>query len=77
LTHASRRGHPPPPHTLPAGDATRATSNEQQADPAGVDPAGTDQGGDADSGDAGGTETETDTEIVIEPRKDDADSSDS
>jgi len=58
-------------NTLPAGDADQGDSNEQQVDPAGVDPAGTDQGGDSDSGDS------SDTEIVVEPRKGDADSSDS
>jgi hypothetical protein len=61
-------------NTLPAGDADQGDSNEQQVDPAGVDPAGTDTGGgDADQGDS----TETETEIVVEPRKGDADSSDS
>ena len=59
-------------NTVPAGDADHGDSGSTSADPAGVDPAGTDSG-DSDSGDAGGTETE----YTIEPRKDDADSSDS
>jgi hypothetical protein len=61
-------------NTLPGGDADQGDSGEQQADPGGVDPAGTDTGGgDADQGDS----TETHTEITLEPRKGDADSSDS
>ena len=67
-------------NTLPAGDADQGDSNVEQADPAGVDHAGSDadgsDGSDADGSDSG-TETETHTEITLEPRKDDADSSDS
>ena len=63
---------------LPGGDADQSDSDQGQVDPAGVDKAGSDadgsDGSDADGSDSG---TDTETEIVVEPRKGDADSSDS
>jgi hypothetical protein len=67
-------------NTLPDGDADQSDSNVEQADPAGVDTAGSDaDGSDSDSSDSDSSDsgTETHTEITVEPRRDDADSSDS